>query len=106
MSKRQQNTMESKAKGVIEGAADDALSQLEDGAARGAQAVGEMAHRAADQIDWTADYLRKAGKWTAESAKATSRGIQRTVRENPGTVVLVAAAVAFGIGYFVKGKRA
>ena len=105
MSKRQASTTESNAKGVIEGAANDALTQLEDGAARGAQAVGEMAHRAADQIDWTADYLRKAGKWTAENAKATSRGIARTARENPTLVIVAAAAVAFGIGYFVKGKR-
>ena len=105
MPKRQHNMTESKERGAMEGAADDALSQLEEKAARGAQAVGEMAYRAADQIDWTKDYLRKASRWTAERAKDTSRGIERTVRENPVPAILAAAAVAFGIGYLVRGKR-
>jgi ElaB/YqjD/DUF883 family membrane-anchored ribosome-binding protein len=90
---------------LMTGAANKAVTQLEEHATRGAAAVSRMAHRAADHVDQTASYLQEAGRRTWNAAKDKSRGVRDSVSNNPIPMILGAAAVGVGIGYFLHRKR-
>ena len=84
-------TMDSK---VLQGIATKTVNQLEDQALRGAAAVSQMAHKAADQIDRTTDYVQKATRWTLDNAQDQSTKIKESFNRNPVPMILGAAAIA------------
>ena len=91
---------------LMTGAANRAVSHLEDQASRGAAAVSRMAHRAADRVDQTATYLQEAGRWTMNAAMDKSKGVRDSVRSNPLPTILAATAIGYGLGYFLHRRRA
>jgi hypothetical protein len=106
MSREQDRTHESNGRSMAEGMAQKAAAQVEEGALRGATVVSQMAHRAADQVDKTTEYLSRAGKWTLNTAKDTSKGIQTKVNQNPIPIIVAAAAIGIGVGYCLRRRSA
>ncbi|MEO8879802.1 MAG: hypothetical protein ABI446_05350 [Gemmatimonadaceae bacterium] len=70
-------------------------------------AIATTKERVAGASDRVASGMEKSAEWLRDADVASfKRGIERQVRDNPGTTLLVAGAIGYVLGRAFKGKDA
>jgi len=78
-----------------------AATIIEEQARWGADAVSNLAHQTADHVERATDYVQTQGKKIRQ--QATQLG--ETASQHPAYVLLAVGALAFTIGFLLRGSR-
>lgn len=78
-----------------------AASMFDDGIHRGADAVSNMAHQAADHVGKASDYVWRK----SEGVRERVAGVPQLVGEHPVWTLVTVGLIGFGLGFVLRGRR-
>ena len=80
--------------------ASKAASMIDDRVHRGADAVSNMAHQAADQMGKASDYVWRKSEGLRERAV----GVSEVAGNHPVYTLVAVGMIGFGVGYLLRGR--
>jgi len=86
---------------VVGQTASKAASLIDDGVHRGADAVSNMAHQAADQVGKATDFAWKR----SEGLRERVAGVSDLAGEHPVWTLAAVGLIGFGLGYCLRSRR-